>query len=517
MTVLPVSDLPLGFRFRPTDEELVNYYLKGKIKGRKEGDGVIPEVDVCKWEPWDLPGMSLIHSVDPEWFFFCPRDRKYPNGQRTNRATGSGYWKATGKDRKIKTKREAKLIGTKKTLVFYQGRAPEGKRMNWVMHEYHADKCEDLNGLQDAFVLCRLFRKPEENGACSKGDIVDPSGFSPTASKSIPDENMCDEPFGSPGEEKLERDKQEVQQTAAAAVIEERQNQIDVVQSLQQILDTSPGSPVQNGTAGSNYMADQEVDASSLFMEPSVESLESLGDGFRKSLSTCPSFNIFSPSDGGYLDSVLLSQDNGCELYVLSGSSTEAADEMFDISDIPFEEPFISQTFVDHVENEDDTGIDIRTREPTNDVHRVMPAQGTAPRRIHLHVTTKIPSADGYQKEGVPSINCAFAEGASPPPPAESISARSLRPRLRPKPIRLQVTKAETSHDSHLNGNVLEEAAKGLTDNFTDGFYSENAPSYPDIMCKDGEVMKEVKMRSQYYPWYLQYCGDFTNFDLAKW
>ncbi|XP_057971540.1 NAC domain-containing protein 54 [Malania oleifera] len=154
----PVS-LPPGFRFHPTDEELVAYYLKRKINGRKIELEIIPEVDLYKCEPWDLPGKSLLPSKDLEWYFFSPRDRKYPNGSRTNRATKAGYWKATGKDRKVNS--QTRAVGMKKTLVYYRGRAPHGTRTDWVMHEYRLDEreCETPSGLQDAYALCRVFKK----------------------------------------------------------------------------------------------------------------------------------------------------------------------------------------------------------------------------------------------------------------------------------------------------------------------------------------------------------------------
>lgn len=77
---------------------------------------------------------SRLKTRDQEWYFFSALDKKYGNGGRMNRATNKGYWKATGNDRPVK--HEQRTVGLKKTLVFHSGRAPDGKRTNWVMHEY---------------------------------------------------------------------------------------------------------------------------------------------------------------------------------------------------------------------------------------------------------------------------------------------------------------------------------------------------------------------------------------------
>ncbi|CAM8893093.1 unnamed protein product [Rhodiola kirilowii] len=131
------SLMPVGYRFHPTDQELVNHYLRLKNQGSDRHVSNIQEIDVCKWEPWELPGRLGSESDDQEWYFFGRRDSKYGKSSRSNRATKEGYWKPTGKDRYIKTSSK-KVIGTKKTLVFYKGRAQRAVRTYWVMHEYRA-------------------------------------------------------------------------------------------------------------------------------------------------------------------------------------------------------------------------------------------------------------------------------------------------------------------------------------------------------------------------------------------
>ncbi|MCD7448134.1 hypothetical protein HAX54_038690 [Datura stramonium] len=153
------TSLPPGFRFHPTDEELVGYYLKRKTDGLEIELEVIPVIDLYKFDPWELPEKSFLPKRDLEWFFFCPRDKKYPNGSRTNRATKSGYWKATGKDRKVVC--HPAVVGYRKTLVFYRGRAPLGDRTDWVMHEYRL--CDDVTqstpSFQGPFALCRVIKR----------------------------------------------------------------------------------------------------------------------------------------------------------------------------------------------------------------------------------------------------------------------------------------------------------------------------------------------------------------------
>ncbi|GER51494.1 NAC domain-containing protein [Striga asiatica] len=126
-----------GFRFHPTDEELVGFYLRRKITQKPLPIELIKQLDIYKYDPWDLPR--------------------------------AGFWKATGTDRPIYSSEGSKCIGLKKSLVFYKGRAAKGVKTDWMMHEFrlpsfsdpimtkkYSDKSIPPN---EAWAICRIFKK----------------------------------------------------------------------------------------------------------------------------------------------------------------------------------------------------------------------------------------------------------------------------------------------------------------------------------------------------------------------
>ncbi|XP_073133653.1 uncharacterized protein [Henckelia pumila] len=161
-----------GFRFHPTDEELVGFYLRKKIQQKPLSIELIRQLDIYKYDPWDLP--KLAATGEKEWYFYCPRDRKYRNSTRPNRVTGAGFWKATGTDRPIYSSEGSKCIGLKKSLVFYKGRAAKGIKTDWMMHEFRLPSVSDsalstryLDKLNipanEAWAICRIFKKANSN------------------------------------------------------------------------------------------------------------------------------------------------------------------------------------------------------------------------------------------------------------------------------------------------------------------------------------------------------------------
>ncbi|NP_001313077.1 NAC domain-containing protein 30-like isoform X1 [Nicotiana tabacum] len=153
------SCVPPGFRFHPTEEELVGYYLKRKINSLKIDLDVITDIDLYRMEPWDIQDRcKLGYEEQKEWYFFSHKDRKYPTGTRTNRATATGFWKATGRDKAVLSKE--KIIGMRKTLVFYTGRAPNGRKSDWIMHEYRLQTSQHGPPQEEGWVVCRAFKKP---------------------------------------------------------------------------------------------------------------------------------------------------------------------------------------------------------------------------------------------------------------------------------------------------------------------------------------------------------------------
>ncbi|XP_022865333.1 NAC domain-containing protein 104-like [Olea europaea var. sylvestris] len=142
-------NLPPGFRFHPTDEELIVHFLLRKVALLPCHPDVLPDLDLYPYDPWDLNGKAMAESS--KWYFYSRRTQ--------SRITESGYWQYMGIDEPIHSSASQKLIGMKKDYAFYTGKPPEGVKTNWIMQEYR---------LSDSSSICRSSRKRNSKKDYSK-------------------------------------------------------------------------------------------------------------------------------------------------------------------------------------------------------------------------------------------------------------------------------------------------------------------------------------------------------------
>ncbi|XP_028788610.1 NAC domain-containing protein 90-like [Neltuma alba] len=202
-----MENQPPGFRFYPTEEELVAFYLHNKLQGGSDHlSRVIPDIGIYDFEPSQLPKLAgeRCRADTEQWFFFSPRQEREARGGRPNRTTACGYWKATGSPGYVYSS-DNKVIGLKKTMVYYRGKAPSGRKTKWKMNEYRAIEFSHQSSvptpkLRHEFSLCRVYvvsgsfrafdRRPLASSTCGQDqDIRVDESSSRGTSHPLPDAN----------------------------------------------------------------------------------------------------------------------------------------------------------------------------------------------------------------------------------------------------------------------------------------------------------------------------------------
>lgn len=66
----PEIELP-GFRFHPTEDELLDFYLRNMIFGKKLRYDIIGFLNIYHYDPWDLPGIYDTILLKKKKHLFC--------------------------------------------------------------------------------------------------------------------------------------------------------------------------------------------------------------------------------------------------------------------------------------------------------------------------------------------------------------------------------------------------------------------------------------------------------------
>ncbi|KAK0582774.1 hypothetical protein LWI29_029401 [Acer saccharum] len=158
--------IPMGYRFEPTDEELVTYFLFNKIFAETDG----PFTDIEKFsvregdlygsqdpcDIWNLYGGDNLEDGKP-LYLFTRLKKVSSNGSRISRRVGSGTW--AGEDSGDTITSQNYVVGVKKRFRYENKKSPDNGA--WIMHEFAVDPTLlRQHQKPDDIVLCRMKKNP---------------------------------------------------------------------------------------------------------------------------------------------------------------------------------------------------------------------------------------------------------------------------------------------------------------------------------------------------------------------
>ncbi|XP_057504073.1 NAC domain containing protein 52-like isoform X2 [Actinidia eriantha] len=122
--------IPAGFKFRPTDQQLIHDYLFNKIVGKElPFEGIIFERDVYEEQVLSEIFRSWNESGDTRSYFFTRLKKKAANYCRT---VGNGTWRSQYS--RVINDGESNTIGIKRSFEYMNSGSVQHKK--WIMMEF---------------------------------------------------------------------------------------------------------------------------------------------------------------------------------------------------------------------------------------------------------------------------------------------------------------------------------------------------------------------------------------------
>ncbi|KAB2633583.1 NAC domain-containing protein 102-like [Pyrus ussuriensis x Pyrus communis] len=175
--IINSDQLPVGFRFMPTDEELVTHYLMNKVFHRPvPAAQEIREIDAAGFYGGHPKNLVTFSCGEREWFFFIHQsESSHASQRRSIRVVGNGlgFWKPNGSEDPI-CDEDGNAFASKISLTYFSRTSSlsRAKRTHWKMVEYYLHEHDHVESnteekyqvLRRELVLCRMLRGTDYTG-----------------------------------------------------------------------------------------------------------------------------------------------------------------------------------------------------------------------------------------------------------------------------------------------------------------------------------------------------------------